>query len=204
MKRLLLLGAIAAVVAVFLAFRPAPAPPAIADTSAAASRPARRVRPAKTEYETIVYVVGAVARPGLYRLNVQARLDEAVRLAGGFTRDADPASVNLAERAQDGEEVQVLRAGEARAAAVRRKSARTRKTRRRKSVLPAVQIDLNSADADTLATLPGVGTALAQRIVDYRIVNGSFASIDELGDVGGVTQRLVDQLAPFVTVRNAP
>ncbi len=201
MNRVLLFGGIAAAVAAGFAIRPAPAPPAITQISQPSSTPRERKHLRQAVAGSIVYVVGAVARPGLYRLRPQARLDEAVRLAGGFTRDADPASVNLAEYASDGEEVQVLRAGQAPVKAARRKSLRGRRTKRRKASAPAVQIDLNTADADTLATLPGVGALLAQRIVDYRTVNGSFASVDELADVGGVTQRLVDELAAYVTVR---
>ena len=151
----------------------------------------------------VVYVVGAVPHPGLYRVADDARIDEAVRRAGGFLASADPASVDLAERVNDGEEIRVLRAGEA----VPRKARQgkpLRKSRTRHSSSVPVEIDLNAADVSALASLPGIGETLAERIVEFRNVNGPFASLDELADVAGMTQRRVDAIAQFVTIRATP
>jgi competence protein ComEA len=59
-------------------------------------------------------------------------------------------------------------------------------------------VDLNAADAATLATLPGIGSAMAQRIVDFRELNGPFSSLDDLLDVAGTSQRMIDELVPYV------
>jgi competence protein ComEA len=62
-------------------------------------------------------------------------------------------------------------------------------------------IDINTADADTLATVPGVGGGLAERIVAFRTANGPFASVDELLDVSGITDRRLEAIIPFVVAR---
>ncbi len=62
-------------------------------------------------------------------------------------------------------------------------------------------VDLNAASADELAALPGVGTALARRIAEYRDLNGAFDSIDDLADVDGITARTIDAITPYVVVR---
>jgi len=197
MKRVALLCALAAV-ALYAVLRPAAQPPAsMFAQTATAVQPPRRPHPPRLS-GAIVYVAGAVARPGLYQVPEGARADVAVKAAGGFTAQADPVSVNLAERVSDGEEIAVLAQGQSRG--VRRSPSRSSRRRkgRRHAVLPAAAIDLNGADAAALSSLPGVGEILAARIVEYRRVNGPFASVDELADVAGMTQRRVDELAPYL------
>lgn len=146
---------------------------------------------------SIVYVVGAVARPGLYRLQPGARINDAVERAGGMRADADFAAVNLAERVSDGEEIHVLRLGETAPAPPRR-------TRRKAPSPPPLQpIDLNAADENALASIPGIGPTLASRIVEFRRLNGPFGSLDELADVAGMTQRRIDAMADYVTINNS-
>ncbi|HET9095948.1 MAG TPA: ComEA family DNA-binding protein [Candidatus Baltobacteraceae bacterium] len=201
MKRLLVLGCAAA--AVLLALRrPAP-PPAIAAAAVAPaagtahSQHSRKGHPfAASGGASVVYVVGAVSHPGLYRVPPGARVNDAVERAGGLRADADPAAVNLAERVSDGEEIHVLRMGEAAPAPTRR---RKRKT---PSPPPAQPLDLNAAGAQSLAAIPGIGPTLAARIVAYRRLNGPFGSLDELADVAGMTQRRIDAMAAYVGVNN--
>jgi competence protein ComEA len=199
MKRLLVFGAV--VVAVLLALWH-PAPPATI-AAVAAAVPVRRspsisLRTTTTTTANVVYVVGAVVRPGLYRLGAGARINDAVERAGGLRADADPAAVNLAERVSDGEEIHVLRLGETAPAPVRRTRAK-RKTISR-AAAQAAPIDVNGADESALASIPGIGATLAARIVAYRRLNGPFASLDELADVAGMTPRRIDALTPYVTV----
>lgn len=150
---------------------------------------------------SVVYVAGAVARPGLYRLPPGARANDAVERAGGLRADADPAAVNLAERVSDGEEIRVLRLGESTPRARRGK----RKTASRTVFAPAqASIDLNAADEHALASIPGIGPTLAARIVEYRHLNGPFGSLDELADVAGMTQRRIDAVSAYVTVGGLP
>lgn len=197
MKRLLVL-ALVAVAALLALHRPA-VPPAIADVpqaKPAASQHSRKGHPSHTAAAaSVVYVVGAVARSGLYRLPAGARVDDAIRHAGGLRADADPAAINLAERVSDGEEIHVLRVGETAPAPARRKR-KSRKT----AAPPATPIDLNAADERALAAIPGIGPTLASRIVEYRRINGPFASLDELADVAGMTQRRIAAMSAYVMV----
>ncbi len=160
----------------------------------------------------VVYVAGEVNRPGVYTLPRGSRADAAVRAAGGMRSGADPLAVNLAEPLEDGEEVAVPALGEA--AAVQSGERRTRHAtrgrhhrssgaaggRRRRHKAPDDLVDLNTADAATLETLPGIGPTLAERIVEFREANGPFASLDDLLDVAGTSPKMVDELQPYALI----
>lgn len=197
MKRLLVLVLVAAAALLGLR-RPAP-PPAIAAAAPIKSPASQHFHKGKPSLrktgDAIVYVVGAVAHSGLYRVAAGARVNDAIARAGGLRADADAAAVNLAERVSDGEEIHVLRVGEIASPAQhnRRKSAKP-------AAPPLEPIDLNAADASALSAIPGIGPTLASRIVEYRRINGPFASLDELADVAGMTQRRIDAMSVFVTV----
>jgi len=192
------------IVAALALWRPA-APPAPALTETRANTqpapgrgiPFKGVPRPRASSGAVVYVAGAVVRPGLYQLPPAARVDEAVRRAGGFATGADPAGVNLAARIEDGEEIRVPRIGET-------VKSRPRRRASRKSARTRHVVDVNTADPQALASLPGIGAPLAQRIVEYRQLNGPFASLDELADVSGMTQHRLDTIASYVVVHEAP
>ena len=204
MKRLLVF--VCAAAAVLLALRhPAPAPAIVASGSpAATSQHSRKGHPLpRTSGETIVYVVGAVAHPGLYHVPAGARINDAVVRAGGLLADADSAAVNLAQHVSDGDEIRVLRVGESAPAPKRNRSKRAAASRTA-AALAQAPIDVNSADEHALSAIPGIGPTLAARIVEYRRLNGPFASLDELADVAGMTQRRIDAMGAYVTVGRLP
>ncbi|MFN2459763.1 MAG: ComEA family DNA-binding protein [Candidatus Velthaea sp.] len=157
----------------------------------------------------VVYVAGDVRNPGIYRLSPQARAADALARAGGAKPDADLVAVNLAAPLHDGEEIAVQKIGAVAPRARRSPTAHPRaqrtshaRTARRPPADVSIEIvDLNSADEIELQTLPGIGPALAARIVAYREINGAFASVDELADVSGVTPHLLDAIVPYATVR---
>lgn len=196
MKRSIVIAALAVVAAVLL-WHPAPgrsvaisagsAPPA------AGRHPFRPREQASPRTALVVYVVGAVRRPGLYPLASSARLQEAVRAAGGLRPDADPVAVNLAARAEDGEEVVVPVRGAPPPLPV--KKART-PSRRAKGT--ATIVALNQADARALMGVPGIGPALATRIVEVRVRDGAYTSFDQLLDVAGMTQSRLDRIEPYL------
>lgn len=168
-----------------------PAPRPLASAPAA---PAFHERPRSTTEATIViYVAGAVRNPGLYHLRSGSRADDAVRLAGGFAQHADTAGVNLAEQLGDGDEVDVPVLGDAPHRAARRSRRRARS--RRRHVAP---VSLNSADARSLAAVPGIGASIAQRIVELRESEGAFDSLDQLLDVAGMSSGRLERARPYL------
>ena len=138
----------------------------------------------------VVHVVGAVRRPGLYRLREGARIADAVRRAGGATRRADLQLINLAAPASDGAQVVVpIRSGPGSA------STSTAST---PGSAPAGPVHLNTATLEQLDALPGVGPVTAQKILDYRDEHGAFSSVDELDAIPGIGPARLEQLRELV------
>jgi competence protein ComEA len=151
-----------------------------------------------------VHVVGAVRRPGVVELPAGSRVADAVAAVGGVTRRGDPASVNLARAAVDGEQVVVGRRGDAGAvgAAVPPApgAAGTPGVAAPGVSAPAAPVDLNTATLEQLDALPGIGPVLGQRILDWRAANGRFSTVEELGEVSGIGEATLGDLRPLVTV----
>ncbi len=120
--------------------------------------------------EVVVDVAGKVRHPGIVRLPFGARVDDAVRAAGGPLPGASFEGLNRARKVADGEQVLV---GVPAASGTAGPGADGR-------------VDINTADASALDALPGIGPVLAQKIVDWRTEHGRFASIDQLREVGGI------------------
>ena len=133
--------------------------------------------------EIVVYVTGAVNRPGVVQLAEGARAKDAVDACGGFLSTADTNGVNLAQKLKDGMQVTVPEkspqgmavqgaAGGAQAGAAKS--------------LPEGMVNINTADEKELDKLPGVGPAMAKRIVEYRTENGAFQAPEEIKRVKGI------------------
>ncbi len=136
-----------------------------------------------------VHVSGAVRAPGLYLLPGDGRVVDAVAAAGGFADDAARDGVNLARPLDDGEQLVVPRVGEVPPAA--------------HSGAPAAsdgRLDLNTADAAQLETLPRIGPALAERIIAWRDDNGPFTSVEDLLAVPGIGDKMLESLRDLVAV----
>ena len=146
----------------------------------------------------VVHVVGQVQHPGVVRLPPGSRVLDAVERAGGALPSADLTQVNLARPLVDGEQVMVPRPGQVVAAPAG--PAGTGGTGTAAGSTAGGLVDLNSADAAALDGLPGVGPVLAQRILDWRTEHGRFSSVDELGEVSGIGDKLMSQLRPKVRV----
>jgi len=125
-----------------------------------------------------IYIEGEVVNPGAYTLESEDRVAEAVGTAGGFTPGADQGSANLAATLRDGEQIHIYKLGD----------------------IPQ-KININTAEAWLLESLPGIGETLAQRIVDYRIANGYFQSIEDLKGVDGIGPAAFDKVKDKIAVR---
>ncbi|GAA5032222.1 ComEA family DNA-binding protein [Microbacterium fluvii] len=145
------------------------------------------VTPAPAE-QLFVHVTGAVHEPGLFVLPAGSRVIDAVSAAGGLADDAAREGVNLAREVADGELLHVPAIGE------------------EPSTAPAGTeptdgiVDLNTADLAALDTLPRVGPAIAQRIIDWREQNGPFTSVEDLLAVPGIGEKMLASLRELVRV----
>jgi competence protein ComEA len=135
--------------------------------------------------QLVVDVVGAVRRPGLYRVPHGARVADAVARAGGVTAKAQLDVVNLAAPVADGEQIVVPRRGAAAAGAAT-------------PGLTSGPVHLSTATAEQLDGLPGVGPVTAQKILAYRQQHGAFGSVDELDAVPGIGPARLEQLKGLV------
>ena len=137
----------------------------------------------------VVDVVGAVRRAGLYRLPQGSRIADALARAGGATRKADLALVNLAAPLADGSQIVVP---------TRVPSPADRGGGGGGPTAPTGPVHLNSATLADLDALPGVGPVTAQKILDYRQQHGAFGSVDELDAIPGIGPKRMDQLRDLV------
>jgi competence protein ComEA len=144
----------------------------------------------------LVHVAGAVRRPGVYRLRTGARIQDAVRRAGGARPRGDLNAINLAAKVADGQQVVVpprAPGGVAPAGAVGAAATGA-------GTAPAAPVSLNSATAEQLDTLDGVGPVTAQKIIAWREEHGGFRSVDDLGQVPGIGPKRLAALRDHVQV----
>lgn len=142
-----------------------------------------------------VHVWGAVSNAGLYELSADARVVDVIAAAGGFADNADPAGVNLARPLDDGEQLYVPQIGE-----VIPPPAQAAPGTHGDSAGPGAGtlLDLNSATEAELETLPRIGPAMAQRIVEWRDANGGFTTVDDLRNVSGIGEKTFEGLKELV------
>ncbi|WP_166873110.1 ComEA family DNA-binding protein [Salinibacterium sp. ZJ450] len=159
--------------------------PAVGESQASADGEAS-ASSASSASAIFVHVLGSVQTPGLYELHEGARTVDAVAAAGGFADTADTGGVNLARFVTDGEQLYVPALGEAAPPAA-----------------PGAEVlgkvNLNTADLTQLDTLPRVGPAMAERIIQWRDANGGFQVIEDLMSVTGIGQKTFDGLRELVT-----
>lgn len=150
-----------------------------------------------------VHVTGAVRAPGLHRLDPGQRIADAIEKAGGFADDADVETLNLARVLVDGEQLVIPRRGEEAPAASAPSGSASGSAGAASGATAGgagSQLNLNSATADQLQTLPGVGPSTAQKIIDSRAAEGPFRSVDDLTRVSGIGEKTLEKLRSRVTV----
>ena len=167
---------------------PRPVEVAAAPSGGTASAPA--LASPSPEVVVLVDVAGWVRRPGVYEFTEGARVIDAIDAAGGARSGAVLEALNLAAPLTDGTQILVPREGQ-------------------EGVAPAPVtggavagglVNVNSAIATELEELPGIGEVIAQRIIDYRTENGPFATVDELVDVSGIGDAILESIRELVTV----
>ncbi|MFF7376106.1 helix-hairpin-helix domain-containing protein [Streptomyces massasporeus] len=146
--------------------------------------------------EIVVDVGGKVREPGIHRLPAGSRVADALHAAGGVKPGTDTDGLNRARFLVDGE--QVIVGGPAPAPAPGAGGGAAPGGPAGGAAAPAAPVSLNTATADQLDTLPGVGPVLAQHIIDYRTQHGGFRSVDELREVNGIGDRRFADLRDLV------
>ena len=169
--------------------------PGAASGAASNGAPAEAAAEPLQAGSVFVHVVGEVREPGVYELEAGSRVSAALDAAGGSTEAAVLSGINLARVLADGEQI-VVPDAESAAATTTTPAAPGAGS----GSSPGSPVNLNTADAAALETLPRVGPALAARIIDWRNVNGRFASVEQLLDVSGIGQKTFEQLRELVTV----
>jgi len=156
-----------------------------------------QLNPPPTPGPLVVHVAGAVASPGVYHLPAGSRIQDAITAAGGFLPEADQQALNLAAKLKDGQMIRALMLSE---------SADTQSTQPESApgVYSGGVINVNTATAEELETLPKIGPVLAQRIIEYRQANGPFTSLEQLLEVAGIGDEIYAAIKELVTVDGAP
>lgn len=138
-----------------------------------------------------VHVCGAVKEPGVYELPEESRIFEAIALAGGLRADACEDSVNQAETIFDGMMIKILTIEEAAGQQTESKTEEAESDGR---------VNINTADAEKLMTLPGIGASKAESILSYRDEHGRFSSVEELMNITGIKEGVYSKIANYITV----
>lgn len=139
-----------------------------------------------------VYVCGGVVRPGIYTVDGSARMMAAVEAAGGMTPEADADALNLAQYMTDGQMIRVPLQGEAQ---------QQEENMGEPEAMQDGRIDLNTADAAQLMTIPGVGQSKADAILQYRQEHGKFDKIEDIMQISGIKEASFRKMEPYICVR---
>ncbi len=159
----------------------------------AADEPKTEEQSSEEQKLLVVHLCGAVNNPGVYELEIDSRIIDGINKAGGFTEDASRDSLNLAMELTDGSRVYVPTVDEA----VKEEQPQyvfTGKEPENKKV------NINTADADELTTLSGIGKTRAEAVIEYRQQHGPFKSTEEIMNVSGIGKASFEKLKDEITV----
>lgn len=172
-----------------------------------------RVQPIEDPAMVRVYVGGEVADPGLFSLDRGSRVADAISAAGGVLTGADTSGIGMAAVLNDADQIIVpprrdppaAHVAGANPAATAGREDGTSVATATGAVTPfatvvAGPININNALVSELERLPGIGPAISARIIEYRELNGPFQTLDELAEVSGISERMVDEMRPLITL----
>ena len=148
----------------------------------------------------IIHITGAVKSPGVYQLKSTDRVIDAVKIAGGSTEVANLDAVNLAALLRDGQKI-----------IIPYKILKNSEEENNENIYKSIEgmyssstsgkININTANASTLQTLPGIGPVLSERIIEYRNQNGLFEIIDDIKDVSGIGEKKFEGIKDLICVQ---
>ena len=160
-----------------------------------------------------VDISGEIAKPGVYEVTEGQRVEDLIKLAGGFKKDADRVGINLAQKLKDEQKIIVSAVAKPGTPHPARpftnansstpsdpSSFEKSATKTSRKQPPAAPININSATESELASLPGIGPSMAKRIVDYRTAKGDFAQLEDLRKVKGMGEKLLSKIQEWITL----
>lgn len=158
-----------------------------------------------TSKKVKAYICGHVLKPGVYTLNEGDRLDDLVKMSGGFTKNADPLGVNLAYQVKDQDYLRVLSKDETKEKGSDNKGITTFKVANENNTensenKESEKININTAPKEKLKDLPRIGDALSQRIIDYREKEGGFKVVEDIKEVGGIGDKMFENIKDKIIV----
>lgn len=157
----------------------------------------------------VIHICGAVQNPGVYELPEGSRIMDAVEAGGGFLEEADQAACNLAQPIADGCQIYIAAKEEQKEGSAQERSAGIQNAESMNTYPQAGnsaaqgeegKVNLNTADADALKTLPGIGDSRAAAIIAFRETNGGFTCIEDIMKVSGIKQAAYDKIKDRITV----
>ena len=151
------------------------------------------------EASALIYVDidGEVKNPGVYKIEPESRIFQVIEQAGGLTKDADTSSINQAETVYDGAKIHIPGKGEA-GESLSPPGALSQDPSG--GTVVRGKININTAGADELQTLPGVGQVTASKIIDYRTASGPFHSVEDIMNVSGIGDKTYEKIKDQITV----
>nr|WP_232337029.1 helix-hairpin-helix domain-containing protein [Lysinibacillus timonensis] len=149
-------------------------------------------------HQVLVDIKGAVKSPGVYELDSNDRIIDAIDMAGGFLDGAQTEFVNLSQKVQDEMLIYIPKKGESLddvnfGQVVTTPSSKPNGTQ--------AKVNINLADETELTSLPGIGPSKAQAIISFREENGQFKTIDELKNVSGIGDKTFEKLKEFISIK---
>lgn len=151
----------------------------------------------KDNKEITVYINGEVKNPGVYKIKNDSRIEELVKMSGGFTDSADKFKLNLAKKLRDEDYIYVDKKVEGQANAVSNSIQSSAAT----SSVQGGKININSASKEQLKTISGIGDVTAQKIIEYREKNGNFSTVEDLKKIDRIGEKTLDKIKDKIDVR---
>ncbi|EKO1912804.1 helix-hairpin-helix domain-containing protein [Clostridium botulinum] len=149
----------------------------------------------KSEKEITVYVNGEVKNPGVYKLNENSRVEELIKISGGYSSNADKGKLNLAKKLKDEDYIYIEKKGENNGG-TNNSAAPTNS-----GISAEGKVDLNTASKEELKTIPGIGDVTAQKILDYREKQGTFKNFEDLKAIGRIGDKTIEKIKEKAEIR---
>ena len=154
----------------------------------------------ETKKEIVVHVTGEVKKEGVVYLEEGSRVIDAIKKAGGETKAADLSQVNLAYVLQDGQKIYIPTKNERISSYISENMGENIEGNNNTTKKEGAKVNINTAGLEELDQLPGIGPAIAQRIIDYRSEHGEFKKIEDIQEVKGIGDAKFSEIKDNITV----